>query len=280
MGAAASQLRRTASSGRPVTPTLDGWGEAPVRSPRSSVTAMSSDASASPPPSLHAECAALRDASLSDGGEMSDSVSLESLREQLRRMQLRLAESERCATSLSHEVGNINEQFATTLAHLQNEHAQEMQSLESSLRAEVRGSPVGLPRVYQPPAPRCGSLFRLRARRTQYRAPPPRLRHRRTGRRAPGAVRRGAAAALVNRATLALSPRSPLTAPRPSQAQDALDAAASELEAAAMERAHLWSLLRDSGKESALPPGAAQQGRRASTGHVTSTARVAAWATP
>jgi hypothetical protein len=63
--------------------------------------------------------------SLSDGGEMSDSVSLESLREQLRRMQLRLAESERCATSLSHEVGNINEQFATTLAHLQNEHAQD-----------------------------------------------------------------------------------------------------------------------------------------------------------
>jgi hypothetical protein len=241
----------------------------------------SSDASASPPPSLQAECAALRDASLSDGGEMSDSVSLESLREQLRRMQLRLAESERCATSLSHEVGNINEQFATTLAHLQNEHAQEMQSLESSLRAEVRGSPVGLPRVYQPPAPRCGSLFRLRARRTQYRAPPARLGNACTQRRAPGAVRRGTAAALVNRATLAplMGPCFPLRLFH-SQAQDALDAAASELEAAAMERAHLWSLLRDSGKESAQPPGAAQQSRRASTGHVTPTARVAAWATP
>ena len=47
-----------------------------------------------------------------------------------------------------------------------------------------------------------------------------------------------------------------------------------------MERAHLWSLLRDSGKESAQPGAAQQQGRRASTGHVTPTARAAAWATP
>ena len=49
-----------------------------------------------------------------------------------------------------------------------------------------------------------------------------------------------------------------------------------------MERTHLWSLLRDSGKEAAAQPGAAgsQHGRRASTGHVTPTARVTAWATP
>ena len=163
VGAAASQLRRTASLGRPVTPTLDGWGEAPARSPRSSVTAMSSsDASASPPPSLQAECAALRDASLSDGGEMSDNLSLESLREQLRRMQLRLAESDAAASALGHELGACSDQYATTLAHLQNEHVQQMQTLESSLRAEVRGLPVGCSGV-QPTARAVVPFFAARS---------------------------------------------------------------------------------------------------------------------
>ena len=101
---------------------------------------MSGDASASPPPALHAECAVLRDASLSDGGETTDtvSVSLESMREQLRRMQLRLAESESAAASLVSERDCMEEQFSANLAHLQNEHAHAMHTLESSLRAEVR----------------------------------------------------------------------------------------------------------------------------------------------
>ena len=58
-----------------------------------------------------------------------------------------------------------------------------------------------------------------------------------------------------------------------------MDAAATELEAAASERAHLWSLLRDSGKEESTPPPQRSVPRRASVGHVSS-ARAAAWATP
>ena len=146
----------------------------------------SSDASASPPPSLQAECAVLRDASLSDGGETNDGLSLEALREQLRRMQLRLAESDAAASALGDELGACSDQYATTLAHL-------LSSDCICCTWAAFWSSDQPPRVRFP--------FRLRARRTLYRAPPARLRNSRTQRRVPGAVRRGAAAALGNRAT-------------------------------------------------------------------------------
>lgn len=78
-------------------------------------------------------------ASLSDG-EAPDTQSLEALREQLRCMQLRLAESECCASNLSSELGFREDNYSVTLARLQNEHVYALQTLESSLRAEVRAA--------------------------------------------------------------------------------------------------------------------------------------------
>jgi len=98
---------------------------------------MSSDAASSPPPSLPLESAL--HASLSDG-EAPDTQSLEALREQLRCMQLRLAESECCASNLSSELGARDDNYSVTLARLQNEHVYALQTLESSLRAEVRAA--------------------------------------------------------------------------------------------------------------------------------------------
>ena len=285
VGAAATQLRRTTSAGRPATPTLDGWNDVPARrSPSSSVTAMSSDASASPPPSLQADCSVLRDASLCDGGEVPETQSLDVLREQLRLMQLRLAESESTASALGHELGARDDHFSCSLATLQSEHAFAMQTLESSLRAEVRaresrGRHVAPPAreslrchagvTDQPPRffgagspkPRAVWLachFSRATRPLAHRAP----RARRTS-SAAGHPRRG--------------PFEGTGLTHAAQAQDALDAAASELEAAASERAHLWSLLRDCGKDNAPQQRAAHPRRPAE--HVTS-ARAAAWATP
>ncbi len=64
---------------------------------------------------------------------------------------------------------------------------------------------------------------------------------------------------------------------RPRQAQDALDAAALELEAAATERAHLWQMLRDS-KPAAEAPVVARQ-RSGGSRSFTACAS-AAWTTP
>jgi hypothetical protein len=240
----------------------------------------SSDASASPPASLQADCSALRDASLCDGGDtdggdtetLGAESSLEVLREQLRRMHLRLAESERTGDSLAHELGATQEHFSSSLAHLQNEHACAMQALESNLRAEVRGDRSATA------DPSTAFAFSGLAGPTLALASAP---------------LRGAGCATPSRAGAArelripphhVSPRSrgPRGAtdgfPPKSQAQDALDAAATELEAAASERAHLWCLLRDSGKEESTPPQRAVP-RRASVGNLTS-ARAAAWATP
>jgi hypothetical protein len=144
VGAAASQLRRS-SSMRPVTPTmLDAWtdaedGGSPPHHRRATHHRMSmsssSGGSASLPSSLRHEGDEGGNALHAAAGGPED---VQSLRAALASMQLRLRESDEAASALAAELGCRDLGYSEHLAAVQSSHAEEMQALESALRAEAR----------------------------------------------------------------------------------------------------------------------------------------------
>jgi hypothetical protein len=290
MGAVTSQLRRT-SSMRPVTPTmLDVWDATPPR--RASCTSMStssSGGSASLPSSLqqHEGEEGVNALHAAPGGPED----VESLRAALAAMQARLSESEIAASALAQELGCRDQGYSDHLAQVQNSHAEEMHALESTLRAEARAlkparepprsrarsaqlgmraaTAVGRAATRRHGAPRHAPGARTAPTHPHARARP-RLAARRGARLArarPSCVRASVFSVrpravrahhrfpwvllflpCLNACLLPSAPRPPSSA----QAQDALDAAANELEAAATERSRLWGMLRE-GKPAPAP---------------------------
>ena len=133
VGAAATRLRR-ANSLRPHTPTLYGWdAESPRALPRSSFTSSSAASSAaSLPQSLTADVAPLH------AGADAPPDDVEALRGQLEHLQVRLAESEVAASALAAELGSRDDEYAQHLASVHSTHAEALNAMEHSLRAEVR----------------------------------------------------------------------------------------------------------------------------------------------
>ncbi len=129
VGAAATHLRRT-SSMRPVTPTLEGWGEA---SPRAAMSISSGGSGSSLPCSLPQELGA---SPLS----YDDVADVDALRGALAQMRLRLAESDSAASALAAELGCRDQGYSDHLAAVQNSHQEQLAALENNLRAEARGA--------------------------------------------------------------------------------------------------------------------------------------------